>query len=85
MRKPEINETILAILEDLEPGKTLCPSTVAQALAGNGKWQSLLHDVRVAAIELAVAEELVIYRKGKIADPSDFKGVYRIGAIDKSA
>ena len=85
MRKPEIKETILAMLENLEPSKTLCPSSVAQALAGEGKWQSLLHDVRVASVELAEAEELVIYRKGKIADPKDFKGVYRLGVMPTSA
>ena len=35
--------------------------------------------VRRAAVKLALAGRLVIYRKGKPVDPEDFKGVYRLG------
>ncbi len=35
--------------------------------------------VRRAAIALAMAGRIVIYRKGRIVDPNDFKGVYRLG------
>ena len=35
--------------------------------------------VRGAAIRLAEAGRIVIYRKGKPADPHDFRGVYRLG------
>ena len=35
--------------------------------------------IRRAAVALAVAGRLVIYRKGKPADPQDFRGVYRLG------
>jgi len=35
--------------------------------------------VRRAAVRLALAGRLVIYRKGKPVDPADFKGVYRLG------
>ena len=31
------------------------------------------------AVSLALAGRLVIYRKGKPADPTDFRGVYRLG------
>jgi hypothetical protein len=30
-------------------------------------------------VALARAGRLVVYRKGKPADPNDFRGVYRIG------
>ena len=36
--------------------------------------------VRRAAVRLALEGRLVIYRKGKMADPNDFRGVYRLGA-----
>jgi hypothetical protein len=35
--------------------------------------------IRRAAVSLAQAGRLVIYRKGKPADPNDFRGVYRLG------
>jgi hypothetical protein len=35
--------------------------------------------IRRAAVQLALAGRLVIYRKGKPADPNDFRGVYRLG------
>jgi len=38
----------------------------------------LLQPVRRAAIRLALEGRLTILRKGKPADPSDFKGVYRL-------
>jgi hypothetical protein len=30
-------------------------------------------------VALAQVGRLIIYRKGKIADPNDFRGVYRLG------
>ena len=33
----------------------------------------------MAAVDLARAGRLVIFRKGKPADPEDFRGVYRLG------
>jgi hypothetical protein len=35
--------------------------------------------VRRAAVQLALAGRITIYRKGKPADPNAFKGVYRLG------
>jgi hypothetical protein len=35
--------------------------------------------VRRAAIALALAGRIVIFRKGRPVDPNDFKGVYRLG------
>lgn len=58
------------------------PAQVAQAWAvriGRGSWQSCLPDVRAAAIALAQEGRLVILRKGKPVDPSNFRGVYRLG------
>ena len=35
--------------------------------------------VRRAAVRLAHAGRIVIFRKGRPVDPDDFKGVYRLG------
>ena len=43
-------------------------------------WRAHLQGVRAAAVRLADAGRLVIYRKGKPVDPHDFRGVYRLGA-----
>jgi hypothetical protein len=42
-------------------------------------WQQLMGEVRVRTVKLAHAGEITIYRKGKPADPDDFKGIYRLG------
>ncbi len=34
-----------------------------------------------AAVKFALAGRLVITRKGKVVDPADFRGVYRLGAL----
>lgn len=55
------------------------PSDIAQALHPSDGWQGLLPAVRRSAIRLTLAGQIAIYRKGKVADPNDFKGVYRLG------
>jgi hypothetical protein len=70
-----------AILAELTRagGKTLSPPELAHAIAGSGDWHGLLVPIRRAAVTLARAGRLIIYRKGKPADPDDFRGVYRLG------
>ncbi|HWV95781.1 MAG TPA: DUF3253 domain-containing protein [Xanthobacteraceae bacterium] len=60
-------------------GKTLSAPEIAHAMAADESWHALLVPIRSAAVRLALAGRLVIYRKGKIADPTDFRGVYRLG------
>lgn len=64
----------------LAPGKSLCPSDIARALGGThpDQWSRLMPAVRRTAIDMAKSGNLVILRKGKIADPDDFRGVYRL-------
>lgn len=77
-------QTILALSAAAGPGKTICPTDAAKAYAADrGEddlgWRLHLHQVRACAIGLARLGRLVIYRKGKPADPDDFRGVYRLG------
>lgn len=60
-------------------GATLSATEIAQAIAGGGDWHALLTPIRRAAVDLAQAGRLIIYRKGKPVDPTDFRGVYRLG------
>jgi hypothetical protein len=60
-------------------GKTLSAPELAQKIARDADWHDLLVPIRREAIALALAGRLVIYRKGKPADPNDFRGVYRLG------
>lgn len=80
-----LDETILSLCARAKPGRTICPTDAAQAFAaarneGELGWRAHLQDVRRAAVRLAEAGQIVIYRKGKPVDPSDFRGVYRLGA-----
>jgi hypothetical protein len=73
-----IEATIQRLLAGHEIGRTLGPTELAQALSPND-WPHLLPLVRKAAVQLALAGRLIIYRKGKPVDPTDFKGVWRMG------
>lgn len=70
-----------AILEVLARSdiKTLSAPEIANAIATDGDWHDLLVPIRSTAVALAQAGHLVIYRKGKPVDPTDFRGVYRLG------
>ncbi len=71
-------EALLAVLAT-KGDATLSAPEVAQAIAGGNDWHTLLTPIRRAAVDLAQAGRLVIYRKGKPVDPTDFRGVYRLG------
>jgi hypothetical protein len=71
-------DSLLDVLTRAGPG-TLSPPEIAHLMAPDGDWHALLMPIRRAAIKLALAGQLTIYRKGKPADPNDFRGVYRLG------
>ena len=75
-----IEETILALVEERGPGKTICPSEAARSIAGDkpDQWSRLMGPVRLVAVRMMKQGRIVIRRKGKPVDPDDFRGVYRI-------
>jgi hypothetical protein len=75
----DIEATILRLLADTAEGKTISPTDVALVFEPGANWHLLMPPVRRAAVKLAMEGRIVIYRKGKPADPQDFKGVYRLG------
>ena len=77
-----ITAELLRLAVEHGPDKNFCPSLAAQNLVGKqpDNWGRVMTPLRRAAVELAKDGKLVIFRKGKPADPADFKGVYRLGA-----
>ena len=75
----EVEATILRLLAEAGGGKTVSPTDVALVFEPGANWHLLMTPVRRAAVKLAMAGQIVIYRKGKPVDPQDFKGVYRLG------
>jgi hypothetical protein len=81
---PALESVIASLCSGASEGRTICPTDAAKAFAAaRGEddlaWRSHLQEVRRAAVKLAVSGRLVIYRKGKMVDPNDFRGVYRLG------
>jgi hypothetical protein len=81
---PTLERAIVELCSGAGAGRTISPIDAAQAYAAaRGEdelgWRSHLAEVRSAAVRLADAGRIVIYRKGKPADPHDFRGVYRLG------
>jgi hypothetical protein len=74
---PPLEDRILDVL--IRTGGTLSAPEIAHAIQPEGDWHGLLLPIRRAAVALAQSGRLVIYRKGKPADPDDFRGVYRLG------
>ena len=82
---PPLATILLDLCARVPSGSTISPIDAAKAFAeacGDDElaWRLHLSAVRRAAIRLAQEGQLVIYRKGKVADPNDFRGVYRLGA-----
>jgi hypothetical protein len=75
-----LRAAILDLLESREAGKSISPTEAARALAGSDErqWSRLMKPLRAVAVEMAKAGELVILRKARPVDPSDFRGVYRL-------
>lgn len=73
-----VRDAILDLTQLRGAGKTICPTEAARAVSEK-KWRGVLKDVRAEAVRLANAGTITIYRKGKPADPNNFKGVYRLG------
>lgn len=74
-------QTILEILAARGKHKSVCPTDVAKALAGNPpdeSWRRFLAPTKQAAQRLARAGQIEILRKGKPIDPEQLHGVIRL-------
>ncbi len=82
--KRSLEQVITDLCNAQGPGRTICPTDAAKAFAAERSdddlaWRRWLQQVRANAVGMCRKGELVIYRKGKPADPDTFRGVYRLG------
>jgi len=80
----DIEATLLKLVTERGPGKTISPTDVARALGGDHPdgWGPLMQPVRRAAVRLMKTGRIVLLRKGRPVDPEDFRGVYRIALAE---
>jgi hypothetical protein len=82
--RTELAEVILSLCAERGAEKSLCPSEVARALAGNDekRWRLLMHPIREAALALAREGRIAILRKGRPVEPAAMpKGVIRLRIV----
>jgi hypothetical protein len=77
MSEDRIETAILTLVEQRGVGKSICASEAAREAFGEG-WNAHMRHVRATAVYLARQGRIAILRKGKPADPENFKGVYRL-------
>jgi hypothetical protein len=86
-KKPAEDDPVIGyILRAVEGGDDVSPQAIAQAIAADRAkptapkdiWRKYMTAVRQQAIHLARENRLQIIRKGKVADPNDFKGLYKL-------
>jgi hypothetical protein len=78
--------TILRLCAERGPGKSICPSEVARAIAGPDEkcWRLLMHPVREAAFRLARKGRIQVLRKGRPIAPEQARGVIRLKLVRTS-
>ena len=80
-----IKETILKQCAAAGPTSFTIPEAVAREIYPE-QWQTLLKRVRLFARQMALAGQIVILRKGEIADPDeDVKGLIRLRIAEGEA
>ena len=73
-----IQGAILALLAERAPGRTICPSEAARALAGDDAFRPLMEPVRDAARELVARGELEVTQRGEVVDLDRARGPIRL-------
>jgi Protein of unknown function (DUF3253) len=78
MSAAEIERTILELLDARGPGRTICPSDAARALAGDDAFRPLMEPVRAVARELVAQGRLEVTQRGEVVDPARARGPIRL-------
>jgi hypothetical protein len=73
-----IEATITELLAGRDPGRTICPSDAARALAGDGDFSPLMEPVRAHARAMVRRGELEITQGGRVVDPDAARGAIRL-------
>ncbi len=75
-KNEKIKEEILLLLDKRSRGSSICPSEVLNAELKNDK--TAMEEVRRAARLLVAEGKIEITQKGRVVDPSSFKGPIRL-------
>jgi hypothetical protein len=73
----QLRSIIIELLDHRDPGKTICPSEAARALAGTS-FRPLMDTVRAAAAELVADGEIEVTQRGEVVDISQARGAIRL-------
>ena len=74
-----LREAMMALASERGPGRAVDPMEVAVRVAGKDEkvWRRLMKPIRDEAVRLAADRRIVVLRKGKPADPSRLRGLWR--------
>jgi uncharacterized protein DUF3253 len=72
-----IEQTILELLAQRDPGKTICPSDAARALDAE-HFRPLMPRVRAVARDLVARGELEVTQSGRVVDIDTARGAIRL-------
>jgi Protein of unknown function (DUF3253) len=78
--RDDARRAILELLAQRAPGKTICPSDAARALAGDDAFRPLMDTVRDAARELVAEGEIDVTQRGEVVDLDAARGPIRLRA-----
>lgn len=73
-----IKSTLIDLIHERGPEKTICPSEVARA-CNEKNWRTLMPDVRRATQELAEEEKVEVTQSGESVNALQASGPIRIG------
>jgi hypothetical protein len=72
-----LRAAILELLHRRDPGKTICPSDAARAVAGE-RFRPLMAAARAAAGELVAEGRIDVTRRGEVVDLKTARGPIRL-------
>ena len=73
-----LREAILELLAARDPGKTICPSDAARAVAGDRDFRPLMDASRAAARGLVAEGRIDVTQKGQVVDLDTARGPIRL-------
>ena len=74
-----IEDAVRSAVDERGEGRTVCPSEVARALAGDDDFRPLMPHVRDAAATLADRGEIAVTQRGRPVDARTASGPIRLG------
>lgn len=75
-----ISKAFVALATERGADKTICPSEVARHVAGpeDAQWRPLMPSIRRLATVLVSQGQIEINKGGKVVNPEQLEGIYRI-------